>query len=103
MNNDVLIIRLREHAEWAEENLWEVPITLPDDLKAAADALEKLTSPMTISELGLSTRAYCGLYRRGITLVRDAAKLTEDELAKIPGIGVGTAKEIIEKIKENFT
>lgn len=102
MSNESLINRLREHAEWAESWIWDVPITLQDDLREAADLLEKLTSPMTISELGLSTRAYTGLFRRGITLVRDAAKLTEEELAKIPGIGVGTAQEIREKIKECF-
>lgn len=27
---------LREHAEWARANEWEVPITLSDDLEAAA-------------------------------------------------------------------
>lgn len=36
-----LIATLREYAEWAEANIYEVPITLPDDLRAAADMLEK--------------------------------------------------------------
>lgn len=36
-----LINRLRELAEWAEANIWEVPIDLPDALKEAADALEQ--------------------------------------------------------------
>ena len=35
-----LISRLRELSEWAEENIWEVPIDLPDRLKQAANALE---------------------------------------------------------------
>ena len=38
-----LVVRLREHAEWAEANIWDVPITLPDDLMAAADTIEELT------------------------------------------------------------
>lgn len=100
MTNEVLISRLREYAEWADANIWEVPITLPDVLKEAADLLEKLTDPMTIAALGLSVHAYNALYRRGIRLVRDVAKLTDAELVEIPGIGVRTAQEIKEKIKE---
>lgn len=100
MTNEDLICRLREDADWAEENILEVPITLPDDLRAAADILEKLTDPMTIAALGLSVHAYNALYRRGIRLVRDVAKLTDAELVEIPGIGVRTAQEIKEKIKE---
>ena len=42
MTRKELISRLREHAEWAEANIWEVPISLPDDLQAAADEIEKL-------------------------------------------------------------
>lgn len=36
-----LIATLREYADWADENIYDVPITLPDDLRAAADMLEK--------------------------------------------------------------
>lgn len=32
---------LREYAEWADANIYEVPIMLPDDLRTAADMLEK--------------------------------------------------------------
>lgn len=39
-----LVANLREQAEWAEANEWETPITLSDDLKAAADAIEKLSA-----------------------------------------------------------
>lgn len=35
-----LIVVLREQAEWADANIWEVPITLPDNLRQAADELE---------------------------------------------------------------
>ena len=39
MSNQELIQALREHAEWARANEWETPITLGDDLVAAADRL----------------------------------------------------------------
>lgn len=34
--------KLREHAEWAHANEWETPITLGDDLEAAANTIEQL-------------------------------------------------------------
>ena len=102
MENEVLISKLREYAEWAEGFCWDVPIDLPETLKAAAGLLEKLTDPMGIEELGLSVRAYNGLYRWNLRLVREVAKLNEDELLKVPGIGRGTAKEIMKKIKEVY-
>jgi hypothetical protein len=44
-----LVNALRENAEWAEGNIWEVPIMLPDNLKQAADAIEELSKPKWIS------------------------------------------------------
>ena len=43
MENSVVafIGELRDLAEWAEANIWEVPITLPDVLRQAADIIEK--------------------------------------------------------------
>ena len=35
-----LVERLREYAEWAEANNWEVPIMLPDVLTTAAEVIE---------------------------------------------------------------
>lgn len=102
MKNEVLIAKLREYAEWAEANIWEVPITLPDVLKEAADFIEKAANPATIDELGLSVRSYNALYRWNVRLVRDLAKLDEAALVKIPGIGKGAAKEIMEKLKEAY-
>ena len=32
---------LREYAEWADANIYEVPIMLPGDLRTAVDMLEK--------------------------------------------------------------
>lgn len=43
MENEEIVKALREHAEWAQANEWEAPITLNDNLEAAADLIEKLT------------------------------------------------------------
>lgn len=40
MRDTDLVNALREHAEWAEGNQWETPITLGDDLTEAADRIE---------------------------------------------------------------
>ena len=40
MKDQELVNALREHAEWAEGNQWETPITLCDDLTEAADRIE---------------------------------------------------------------
>lgn len=40
MRDTNLVNALREHAEWAERNKYEVPITLCDDLEEAADLIE---------------------------------------------------------------
>lgn len=41
MTAQELVERLREYAEWAEANIWEVPIMLPDVLTMAAEVIEK--------------------------------------------------------------
>lgn len=40
MRDTNLVNALREHAEWAEGNQYEAPITLCDDLAEAADRIE---------------------------------------------------------------
>ena len=40
MRDQKLVNALREHAEWAEGNQWETPITMCDDLAEAADRIE---------------------------------------------------------------
>lgn len=40
MTRNEIVTALREHAEWAAGNQWETPITLGDDLSAAADLIE---------------------------------------------------------------
>lgn len=43
MTNEEIVKALREYAEWwAATDEWETPITLGDDLSAAADRLEEL-------------------------------------------------------------
>lgn len=42
MTDKELVERLRENAEWARCNEWETPLCLADDLKEAADAIERL-------------------------------------------------------------
>lgn len=44
MRDANLVNALREHAEWAEGNQWETPITLCDNLTEAADQLENQNS-----------------------------------------------------------
>lgn len=39
MRDTNLVNALREHAEWAQANEWETPITLGDDLAEAADRI----------------------------------------------------------------
>lgn len=43
MTDEELIKELREDAEWADANIWEVPIFLPDALRMAANRIEELT------------------------------------------------------------
>ena len=62
MRDTNLVNALREHAEWAEGDQWETPITLCDDLAEAADLIEDLASDRKalINELC----QYCGKYKQ---------------------------------------
>ena len=62
MRDTNLVNALREHAEWAEGNQWETPITLCDDLAEAADLIEDLASDRKalVNELC----QYCGKYKQ---------------------------------------
>ena len=42
INNKYLIEDLRDFREWAESNIYEVPIELPDVLSRAADVIENM-------------------------------------------------------------
>ena len=63
MRDTNLVNALREHAEWAEGNQWETPITLGDDLAEAADRIEAQTKLqrlpiIPIMALGLDVRRW---------------------------------------------
>lgn len=47
MTDKELVKELRENAEWADANIWEVPISLPDALRLAANRIEELTKGKT--------------------------------------------------------
>ena len=40
-SHEKIAATLREYAEWADANIYEVPIMLPGDLRTAVDMLEK--------------------------------------------------------------
>lgn len=51
MTTKELVEKLWEHAEWADANEWEAPITLGDDLRAAAEALEAMHGHWEVSNV----------------------------------------------------
>lgn len=51
MSNQELIQALREHAEWQRGNEWETPITLGDDLVAAADRLANQNTHIAVLQM----------------------------------------------------
>lgn len=46
-----LIEDLRELAEWADANIYEVPINLPGTLRTAADAIKRLNDKFIETEV----------------------------------------------------
>ena len=60
MRDQDLVNALREHAEWAEGNQWETPITLYDDLTEAADLIEAQAKEIDALRNELSLK--CGNY-----------------------------------------
>ena len=42
MNNKCLVEDLRDFREWAESNIYDVPVNLPDMLSRAADVIENM-------------------------------------------------------------
>ena len=67
MNDQDLVNALREHAEWAEGNQWETPITLGNDLAEAADRIEAQAKEIDALRNELCLK--CGKY----TLAHDGA------------------------------
>ena len=60
MRDTNLVNALREHAEWAEGNQWETPITLCDDPEEAADLIEAQTKEIDALRNELCLK--CGNY-----------------------------------------
>lgn len=45
-----LVANLREHTEWVLANEWETPITLGDDIEAAANTIAELSAKLESKE-----------------------------------------------------
>lgn len=65
MRDTNLVNALREHAEWAEGNQWEMPITLCDDLAEAADLIEAQAKEIDALRNELCLK--CGNYVEALT------------------------------------
>ena len=55
MNNKYLIKDLRDFREWAESNIYEVPIELPDVLSCAADVIENMEKHIEVLQKEVET------------------------------------------------
>ena len=55
MNNKCLVEDLRYFREWAESNIYEVPIELPDVLSCAADVIENMEKHIEILQQEMET------------------------------------------------
>lgn len=65
MNNKYLIEDLRDFKEWAESNIYEVPIDLPDVLSRAADVIENMGKHIEVLQQEMET------YRRRTEYLTD--------------------------------
>ena len=77
MKDQELVNALREHAEWAEGNQWETPITLGDDLTEAADWLENQNAHIAVLQKGIEK------LRGQNEQLREAAALVAKESAEL--------------------
>ena len=55
MNNKLLIEDLRDLREWAESNIYEVPIGLSDVLTRAADVIENMEKHIEVLQKEVET------------------------------------------------
>lgn len=55
MNNKFLIESLRDLREWAESNIYDVPIDLPDVLSCAADVIENMEKHIEVLQKEVET------------------------------------------------
>lgn len=91
MRDTNLVKALREHAEWAQANEWETPITLGDDLAEAADVIERLSAQLkSYKDTGLEP-AMCANYKtfedeaisKGVTFKRIVALMEADRTGRL--------------------
>lgn len=96
MTNDELIRTLREYADWADGNEWEVPLMLADHLRQAAEKLEQVKAyedtGLTPEEIGRVVDAY----GRGQTLRTENAL----RLGMVRDIRTDRLRELAEADKE---
>lgn len=88
MTDKELARTMRGHAEWADGNLWDVPITLSDDAFAAADAIERLTAEADArkKEIDRIKRAYEEPDNGYLELFMDYCKTTRERDAAVRDI-----------------
>lgn len=55
MSNKEVIENLRDFREWAESNIFDVPIDLPDALSAAADTIENMGKHIEVLQQEVET------------------------------------------------
>lgn len=55
MNNKYLIEDLRDLGEWAEDNIHDVPVDLPDVLSCAADVIENMEKHIEVLQKEVET------------------------------------------------
>ena len=55
MNNKFVIEDLRDFREWAESNIFDVPIDLPDVLSRAADIIENMEKHIEVLQQEVET------------------------------------------------
>lgn len=56
MSNKEVIESLRDYREWAESNIFDVPIDLPDVLSRAADIIENMGKHIEILQQEVETQ-----------------------------------------------
>lgn len=76
MTDQELIKALREDAEWAQTNEWETPITLSDNLTAAANRIEALLKETVKAEKNIAL-----LMKDAFKKDMAARKMTDDKAA----------------------
>lgn len=75
-----LIERLREYAEWARANEWEVPLCMGDSLGAAADAIENQQTHIAalMHQLDMARAERDAVTKRMIELEQELGRVKED-------------------------